>query len=288
MSSLKTRLMMIPALFLSLPLLLAQAPTGEYSFYFGRWSYPIWDFSGPYTFSHEVGSQTAVAYSVSLVQTLSGALEGEGTTLVTIGSDTIAVSYVASGRVTLGGNLTKVTLDVHMTSDGYDLIAGQNRKFSATFTYNLRIDPNINNAPALIAPAKGEPVRGSIEISGLGSSPITPDPTFSLPLPNGVDGSWVCSMDLLALRNRVGGTATITVDAFASPQNPVDVPSARVMTANVTGSYKTTVSQAQTTVQTVLSGLAGSQPSNLRILFSTLATQPYQMSGKILGQTVTE
>jgi hypothetical protein len=288
MSSLKTRLLLVPALFLSLPLLMAQAPGGQYNFYFGRWSYPIWDFSGPYSFSHQVGSQTTLAYSLSLSQTLSGSLAGEGTTLVAVGSDVISVSYTATGRVIEGGNLTRVTLEVRLVNDGLDLIAGQYRKFSATLTYNLRVDPNLNDAPALIAPNTGEPVRGSIEIGGLGSSPISPDPAFSLSLPNGVDGSWNCSMDLLALKNRVGGTATITVDSYASLENPVDVATARVMSANVTGSYKVPQGQTQPTVQAALTGLAGSQPSSLRLLFSTSATQPYQMSGKILGQTVTE
>jgi len=284
MSALKTRLLLIPALFLSLPLVLAQAPTGDVNFYFNRSTYPVWDFSGSYSFSHAIGAQTSFAYGIELAHDLSGSLHGKGTTMVSMGGDWIAVSYTASGRVALGGNSTKVSLSVHLTSAGLDSIAGQNRNFSATLSYNLRVDPNVNNAPALIAAASGAPVRGSVHISGLGSSSIVPDPNFSLALPQGVDGSWFCSMNLLSVGKHIGGTGTVTVNSSAALQNSVDTSTSRVMTENVSAGYKAAENQAQA----VLSGLAGSRPSSLHIYFAPGATQPSRMSGKLLGQTVKE
>ena len=289
MSSLKTRLLMVPALFLSLPLVLAQAPSGPVDFYFDRTTYPVWDFSGPYTFSQKIvaagGSTIDLIYAVNLTQSLSGSLKGEGTTMVTIGNEVLAATFKASGSVSLGGNSTQVRLNVSLSGAGLDAFGGQNRKFSAKLSYDLRVDPDPNNAPAWIAPASGVPVRGSISVAGLGGSTIIPagDPsTYSIPLPPGIDGSWSCLMDVVSIGQHIGGTATIAVDSYAQADNPVGIPITRVMTTNIKAKYNASNNQAQV----VLTGLPGSTPTSLQVYFTAGAAHPSKVSGKILGQTI--
>jgi len=289
MNSLKTRLLLVPALFLSLPLVLAQAPSGPVSFYFDRATYPVWDFSGPYTFSQKIvgagGSTMNMVFQLGLTQDLSGSLHGRGTTMVAIGKDVVSANFTASGSVSLGGNSTRVILNVNLAGDGLDLIGGQPRKFTSSLTYNLRVDPNIDNTPSLIAPVTGVPIKGSLQVSGIGSSTIVSgvDPAaFSIALPPGVDGAWACFMNVVSIGERINGTAAIVVDSYASAQNAISSPTTRIMAASVSAKY----SQAKNQTQAVLNPLAGSSPMSLQLYFISGAAQPGQMSGKILGQTV--
>ena len=207
--------------------------------------------------------------------------------MVSLGSDVVAAQFTASGSVSLGGNETRVVLTVKLASAGLDSIGGQLRKLNASLTYNLRVDPNANNAPAWIAPISGVPVRGSVSVSGLGSSTVIPggDPTaYSVPLPPGIDGAWVCTMQLLSLGEHLGGTAGVLVDAYAPADNPVGVPTTRVMSANVSGKYNA----ARNETHVVLTPFPGSKPLSLQIYFVTGAASPSKISGKILGQTVQE
>ena len=285
-SSLKTRLLLAPALFCAAPLLLAQAPTGTMGFSFGRDTYPIWDFSGPYTFSQEVGgvggSSMPLTFGVSLQQDLSGHLHGSGSTMVTLGSDTVAVNFTATGTVSQGGNATKVTLTVHLSNVGLAPIADQYRSFSANLSYNLRVDPNINDAPAWIAPLNGTPVHGSVSVSGLGSSAVVAggDPsTYSVPLPPGIDGGWLCAMNLESIGKSFGGTGAVVVDSYAEADNPVGQATYRTMYANLVAHYNAGYNQTRVT----LTPMSGNSPMSLELVFTTGASQPSLVTGRVLG-----
>ena len=289
--SLKTRLLLVPALFLSLPMALAQVPSGQVAFYFGRSTYPVWDFSGPYTLSQKIvtagGSTMNMTFPIGLTQDLSGALHGKGTTMVAIGSEVVAANYTVNGAVSLGGNATRVIFTVSLSGDGLDAIGGVARRFTASLSYNLRVDPNIANAPAWIAPVTGVPIRGSINVAGLGGSTIVSgvdNTALSIPLPRNVDGSWVCRMNLISIGQRIAGTGSITVNAYATPENPVGGTTTRVMSANVNAKYIATQNQTQA----VLTPMAGSAPMSLQAFFVAGANAPARLSGKVLGQTVQE
>src|SRR3989442_11193473 len=87
---------------------LAQAPSGSVTFNFDRSTIPVWDFSGTYQFDQQIrtGDQARVglSYSITITQNVRGILSSSGTILVGIGNDVVAAAYVATGRITGGGN----------------------------------------------------------------------------------------------------------------------------------------------------------------------------------------
>ena len=280
----KNRFLFLPALLLSLPLAWAQAPSGRVSFALDRTTFPVWDFTGPYQLNQQLvgsGGSLPLSFLVNMTHDLSGRLSGAGTTLVTLGSDVVAANYVLSGGVSLSGNDTRASFSVSLAGGGLNIIAGQPHSFSISVTYNLTVDPDPANPPALIALARGAPVRGNVSISGLGGGRVIPGEDFSVLLPPGVDGGWSVHMDILPL-NRLAGTATILVHNPGAPGQAAYLPAARTLNANLAGSYRPTLGLSQ--VQ--LTGLPGSSPTTLDLTLVSGETQPGRITGRILGQTV--
>jgi hypothetical protein len=281
----KSRLLFLPALLLSLPLAFAQAPSGSVSFTFDRATFPVWDFTGAYQFNQQIvgnGILLPLSLQVFITHSLAGRLSGTGATMATIGQDLVAANYALNGAVSLGGNATRVTFTVTLAGSGLNLIAGQRRAYHVSLAYNLVVDPDTNNPPAWIAPERGAPVRGTVSVSGLGSAAVAPAGTdFAVALPPGVNGAWSVDMNILPL-NRLGGTATIVVAGSAAPDRPAYQPASLTLGANLAGAYKPALALSQ--VQ--LTGLPGSSPATLQMNFVNGYAYPARMTGKILGQTV--
>lgn len=280
----KNRLLFIPALLLSLPLALAQAPSGAVSFAFDRSTFPLWNFTGAYQFSQQmvgIGSLAPLSFQVFMTHDLAGRLSGTGTTIVTLGQEVVAAKYALNGTVSLSGNATRVAFTVTLAGGGLNLIAGQPRSYNISLAYNLMVDPDPANPPAWIAPARGAPVRGIVEVSGVGTATVIPDDDFAVALPRGVDGGWSVNMDILAL-SRLGGTATIVIDSSASPDRAAYLPGTLTLYANLAGTFKPTLALSQV----LLTGLRESRPASLQLTFANGDTQPARMVGRILGQTV--
>ncbi len=283
-SAMKNRLLFLPALLLSLPLALAQAPSGPVSFAFDRNTFPLWNFTGAYQFSQQmvgIGSVAPLSFQVFITHDLTGRLSGSGTTIVTFGDEAAAANYSLNGAVSLSGNATRATFTVALAGSGLNIIAGQPHSFSVSLTYNLRVDPDPASSPAWIAPARGTPVRGSVRVSGLGDATVIPGDGFTVALPPGVDGAWSVNMDILPL-NRLGGTATIVVDSSAAPDRAAYEPGTLTLDANIVGTFKPTLALSKV----LLSGLPDSRPVSLELVFANGDIQPGRIAGRILGQTV--
>jgi hypothetical protein len=134
---------------------------------------------------------------------------------------------------------------------------------------------------AFVSPAHGKVVSGSVHIAGIGTAPVKPLPGFSIALPSGVDGSWTLSLDILALK-RLGGTATASIDRYTSSQNDANSAPSTILSANLQGSYN-----ARSGVSTVaITGTGTSRGTSLVAYFTTGASAPSKLVGKVLGQTV--
>jgi hypothetical protein len=280
----KNRLLFLPALLLALPLAFAQVPSGHVSFTFDRTTFPVWDFTGPYQLNQQLvgsGGSLPLSFPVNISHELSGGLSGAGTTMVTLGPSVVAANYVLSGAVSLSGNDTRAMFSVTLAGSGLNIIAGQQHSFHISLIYNLAVDPDPANPPALIAPARGAPVRGNVSIAGLSGGSVIPGEDFSVLLPPGVDGGWSVNMDILPL-SRLAGTATIVIHNPGAPGQAAYLPTARTLNANLAGSYRPTLALSQ--VQ--LTGLPGSSPTSLDLTLVRGEAQPGRITGRILGQTV--
>jgi hypothetical protein len=300
-SPIKNRLLFLPALLLSLPLALAQAPSGLVWFPFGPTASPVWDFTGAYLYGQEQytaaaytafpvwdftgayqftdqmveadGALLALSFQVFITHDLAGRLSGSGTTMVTIGQDVVAGNYVLKGAVSGGGSATRATFTVTLAGDGLDVIAGEPRSYHISLTYNLRVDPDL-----LAWVVEPNAVRGSVHISGLGSASVTGG-GFTVPLPHNVDGRWSVYMDIVPL-NRLEGSAMIVIDSSAPLDQAAYLPDTLTLNAGLAGTYKPTQGS-----QVRLTGLPGSRPATLHLTLNGQA-QLVKIAGKILGQTV--
>jgi hypothetical protein len=283
-SLLNKRLLWVSALFLSLPLAFAQAPSGAVTFHFDRTTFPVWDFTGDYTLTQQfvgIGSVPVLSFPVHIAHDVNGRLRGEGSTQVTIGSDVVFANFSLKGNVSHGGNATRAVFSVHLSGRG--VIGGAEKPFHASIKYNLRVDPDPSNPAALIPPLSGTPVSGSIGVSGLGSAKVVPGDDFAVALPAGTDGAWMVDMDIFSLK-RLGGVATINVDNGVSGDGSVFDPTSRVLSAKLTGNYKPTMALSQV----ALSGYGDSRGTTLHINFYSGATTPSRVIGKVLGQTISQ
>lgn len=284
-SAMKKRLWFVPVLLLSLPLALAQAPSGPIGFSFDRTTFPVWDFTGPYQLDLQIvgtGGLTDLSVPFFLSHDLAGRLRGSGGTLVTIGSDVVAANFTLNGAVGLSGTNTRATFSLRLT--GQDIIAGQTRSFSISLTCSFRVDPDPAKSPAWIAPVRGNAVQGSVNISGLGVAQVIPNVApgadFALALPPHVDGVWSLNMNILAL-TRLSGVATLVVDN-SSPGLSILEPGTRTLNTTLTGTYRPSL----TFSQVLLTGTADSRGTSLLVSWYNGANLPSQMLGKVLGQTI--
>ena len=284
MRAIKSRLLFFLILSGSLSFGFAQSyETFSTNFY--RASFPVWNFSGPYQLAQQTTSQipgvsgVPVSYGVQIVQDLSGRLSGSGTTVLSIGSESVYATYSLSGNITLGGSATRAVFTVNLS--GRDVLAGQTRGFSLHLSYNVMVDPDPHNPPGWIAAPRGKLVSGNLQISGLGNSAVIPSGP-SIPLPAGVDGRWTLALQILPL-NRISGAAVVAIDAEADPRQPVGLPVTQYLGFNLAGTYKSGL------IHLMLSPQPGSQGNSLQVYLATGEDNVpllSRVSGKLLGQTV--
>src|SRR2546430_2566050 len=119
----KSRLFLITVLLCSLRLCFADAPSGQINIAFDPAVLPLWDFSGTFqptnqTISCAGGAPVPLDLAVDLTHDARGRLQGSGITVIGIGQDTLAANYTASGRVSGGGNATRVNLAIRAAGPG--------------------------------------------------------------------------------------------------------------------------------------------------------------------------
>ncbi len=261
----KNHLLVAAVLLASLPCCLAQeAPSGLVSFAFNKSTVPVWDLTGDYQFDQSiqaVGDTTVdLSFGISITNDVQGRLRGSGVAFVAVGNDLVAGNYTASGRVSGGGQATRVTLQLRLTGD--DVIGGVQTRFSISVKYDLTVNPQ---GLSLVGRA-----RGNSSFAKLGSGPIHDD-DISVSLPAGADGSWTAQMNIVPL-NRLGGSGSIVLS------------NSRTLPTSLSGSFSTSTALAKVK----LAGINEGRGTQLNLDFFTGASQPEAVNGKILGQTVRE
>lgn len=251
----------------------AQAPSGVINIPMGA-NTPVYDLTGYYDLDQSIegagGTLTDLSFSVYLNNGPGGALTGTGTALVTLADGEVApfaASYVATGRVSGGGNNpVHVTLTVRLV--GNDTVVGiPDTRIRITVTYNLTVDP--------VGLALNGSAKGSLSLGGDSARINSAVGPFALP--SGADGTWSVQMSIVPL-NRLDGTGVITV---GSGLNANAQTIGRVLQTGLTGSYSVQTGVSRVT----LNGLGFSRGSSLKLnFFSDGSIESF--SGTILGQKV--
>ncbi len=245
----------------------AQAPSGQFTFDFDATNTPLIDLSGNFDTSQDIvgagGTTTALVFSLNITNDPSGRIRGAGVALVQVGSDFVVARYLATGNVSGGGlRPTHVSLTVRLAGEGP--IAGQ----ETTFTIALRYSLTLNVEDGLL---RGT-VRGAAHLGTLGSGVIHED-FATVPLPNGIDGSWSATLTVIPLA-KLGGTGYISL------------PSGRTLQGIISGTYSTATGISKIR----LTGVGGDK--GFSVTFTTTSgeagLQLETVRGRIFGQTMLE
>jgi hypothetical protein len=262
MTSLIHRCQRVPVLLLaSLSFCQAQPePPTAVDFLFAGSAAPVYDLTGSYRFDQQVqladGLVATLSLSLSVRQDAAGRLQGTGSTTVLIGDNAYPASYVVSGRVSGGSEVTRAVLAARLRTQ--DDGAGVNPSGAVSIQYNLLVSPQGLNGTA----------RGTAKFAGLGTGRIS-SRLAGVPLPPGVDGSWSVQMNIVR-QGRLHGTGSILLS------------NGRTLQASLTGSS----ALASGLDRVNLSGASGDRGNKLNLSFFAQTRSLQKLSGKILGQTV--
>ena len=243
---------------LSVASLTAAPPSGIYTYQFDVDSIALWDVSGDYHLSPDINDDIPVNFDISVLQDSKGKLYGTGPTTVDIDGETVQGNYTVKGKVLVTAGVSRATATVKVSGSG--MIQGLVRSYSLSETFNLEID-----SAGLTAVGTG---NGSAKAKGLGSGRISED--INALLPEGVDGSWQLDLGVQTTVKKLSGTSTITLS------------NGRTLNFATGGSYSPTTDFSKVK----LNGTGTSAGSKLNLLGLGDGMGLYQVTGKVLGQTI--
>ena len=268
MNSVKSRGLCLALLAFSLQFCLAQAPSGPLNFTFNTASTAVYDLSGGYDLSADLqgvgGTTTPISIGgLFLTHYPSGRLAGVGQIIVYIGSDPVTANYNLSGHVSGGGNQpVRVVFSVRMSGNGQ--VAGVQTGYSLAVHYNLEVN---SASRSMLGTA-----RGRLSLSRLSGGSIRSD-NISIPLAEGVDGSWSAQMNILP-GSSLNGTANIVLS------------DGRILPMHLGGNFSSATGLSHIHLLGYNNGQYDARGSNLHMSFLTGAVQLNTLTGRILGQKV--
>lgn len=234
------------------------APSGPVSFSFTSSTAPVYDLTGSYQFDQQAlaagGTPMNLSLGFSVQQDAAGRLRGSGVTNVQIGTNFFAAQYTVNGGVTGGGGkATRAKFSIRWLVQ--DTAVGANGPGTISVQYNLEVSQGFLNGTA----------RGRAKLGTLGSDSINTS-LSAVPLPAGVDGSWIVSLNL----QPPGGTGSILL------------PNGRSVQASLADSFA-----ARSGLERIkLTGTGSDRGNTLTINFLPATGALQSLSGKLLGQTV--
>ncbi|PWU09299.1 MAG: hypothetical protein C5B50_27685 [Verrucomicrobia bacterium] len=256
----------------------ASPPSGSFTLSFSSPTSVLYDLTGIYDIDQQIQGADDSTVDLSLVglqieQDGQGRLRapnGAGLILVTIGpQDAVAADYTASGRVSGGGSSpTRVHLQVKLR--GNDIVAGLPTGFNISITYDLEVTDGVLTGTA----------RGNANFSKLSGGTI--NSPVSIPLPDGMDGTWALTLDVVPL-NKLGGSGTVVLS------------NGRVLQGRINGDYS--LNQARSKIRlkgsldqritppSVAVPLSG---NHLDVIIPDDPDLSVEINGKLLGQSVME
>jgi hypothetical protein len=251
----------------SLPLAHAQDSTNLNVFTFGPPLTPVWDISGIYQITNhmqgvKLSPVDVIFRDLGIGVDPKGKVIGGGTMLVYIGNGAVGGDYKVSGKVSGGGDKTKVNFSVKFK--GIGTVAGVNTTCNISIKYNLAV------VPAALAMA-GK-TSGNANFTHLGGGKFKSD--IAVPLPPDANGGWYATLDILPFGNQLSGTAVIIVS------NTVNTTLATKVKGNVPKSGPAKVK---------LTGTGNSKGTQLNMEFALISgatNLATKVNGKILGQKV--
>src|SRR5207253_5977439 len=112
MTPLKCVLLLAAALLASVHFCRADAPNGTVRFSFDAATAPVYDLTGSFGFEQTIigagGAEVALTFGIDLTQDVRGLIFGSGETIVNVGNDFVAAGYTVRGRISGGGDNTRV------------------------------------------------------------------------------------------------------------------------------------------------------------------------------------
>src|ERR1041385_3348290 len=135
-TTIKSRFLFFALLVLPAMFCLGDVPSGVIDFSFDSSSVPVWDITGDITISDQMigtgGQIVPFSYTISVTQDSRGVLSGSsvrsGIIILNIGNDFVAANYTAKGKVSGGGDVTRISLTVNLK--GEDVVAGVTTGFT--------------------------------------------------------------------------------------------------------------------------------------------------------------
>jgi hypothetical protein len=239
----------------------ADVPSGTINFAFTNTTPVLFDFSTTLHFEQQIEGGTTLSFDLSLDNAGNGRLTSAGTTIVTIGNDTVAGDYTAVGRISSGKSGTTLIMAVKFR--GQDTIAGVLTPFQINVTYRLALNHASNSFVGT--------ARGSANLGSLGTSKI--NSPIQVAIPDNQDGTFNIQLNIVSLK-KLGGTATITLS------------DGRVLQLKVVGKYSPALNLAKLR----LVGVGAQKGLILGLNFVTIdgTSTIVSMRGRILGQTVVQ
>jgi hypothetical protein len=269
---LNPRWLLISTLLFSLQLGRAQVLPGTLSFDLGSSNAAdtkLWDVGGNYQVNLLLQERHAVLpiqLAFTLVQDSAGKLtspvDDVGSVVLSDNDSVLAILYRVTGKVSGSGGIARVHFSIRMSGSG--TLAGQNvDSFTGSFSVDAETDPTTLQ----LMGSKSSKFSGNFP----GLSSVKGKAELVTDLPQGDDGSWNLSMQLVAL-SKLTGTGVIT-----TPH--------RNMGLDLSGSTKNGVfkvkARGANDVPNTTSGIGSSATFLLADPFDSIVVK-----GKLLGQKV--
>lgn len=254
---LKSLLLFAAPLFVSTAF--AAVPSGTIFKGFSTNTAPVWELTGGYQITQQLigvaGQLVDVTFGINIVVDDKGNVTGHDATVVFIGTDVVGCEYTVTGKVTGSDGIARLRLTVKLVGDGTVAGVATHAKIKVRYDAEVGFDGELNGTS-----------KGTVSLSELGSGKINSE--LSVPVPGGIDGSWVLTMNVLPLK-KLDGSATATFQ------------SGRIVLFDLTGRYSSSSDASRISLR----GVGPSRGTHLRLNLDG-GNGVQQMRGKLLGQKI--
>ena len=231
---------------------IAQVPSGQFTYAFTN--PPLWDTSGIYT--NSVSGDTVIA---TLQHQANGQLIGTRSETYVSGADHATGSGSFAGRVSVRAGV----VTARDTSEGS--LAGVSGGVSYVANFKAKGVETLNPSTLSIF------TSGTIKVCVVGGKCVTSTQGYSIPLPDGMDGTWTLDINIAADGNKLAGTGAITLS------------NGRVLSYQIKGSYNTKSQVAKLK----LVGQGDATGTSLSLTTQGTGMDLTSLKGKVLGQKPT-
>jgi hypothetical protein len=212
----------------------------------------VWDLSGSY--SGDIAAGLGLSYVIT--QDAAGKITGSGNASVSMGSDSIDMSFDIKGAITQKNGVAAIKLN--FKGKGTALVEGESYKFTFSEKVNATVDASSNTISGNVV------VR--ISMQGESYSETVP---FDESLPANMDGSATFSLNCTSNGKNVSGTGTLTLS------------NDEIYNFGVKGKYNAKSDESNLTLK------GGAKGASLKLKVDGSDGTIKTLKGKVLGQKLT-